>query len=215
MKSLADLLPPDIAAKINPLWRTNEAGYWQARDQLLKQYEGQWIGFADGAVVAAGKLPVEVFHAAEATGKHPFCTCVGYEDEPERIRRTSFPYDTSYRGEPMPVLRVEFRAFSGNSGVIMDKVIPDIGADAGALPWADCQRLSLDLSQARPGQIGSIAGFAKATVHFKLWVEIDGQEYPCRIHVDFVGHERILGRDVLNRLEILFRGPANEVVVNP
>jgi hypothetical protein len=27
--------------------------------------------------------------------------------------------------------------------------------------------------------------------------------------------ERILGRDVLNRLEILFRGPTGEVVVNP
>jgi hypothetical protein len=27
--------------------------------------------------------------------------------------------------------------------------------------------------------------------------------------------ERILGRDVLNRVEILFRGPVGEVVVNP
>jgi hypothetical protein len=32
---------------------------------------------------------------------------------------------------------------------------------------------------------------------------------------DFVGNERILGRDVLNRVEVLFRGPAGEVVVNP
>jgi hypothetical protein len=35
------------------------------------------------------------------------------------------------------------------------------------------------------------------------------------IQADFVGSERILGRDVLNQLEILFRGPAAEVVFNP
>src|SRR5438309_816866 len=105
MKSLADALPPEIARQIHPDWRKNEAAYWAVRDQLLKQYQGQWIGFADGAVVAAGTSPVAVF--------------------------------------------------------------------------------------------------------------LDGQEYPCRLHADFTGHERILGRDVLNRLEMLFRGPAGELVVNP
>jgi hypothetical protein len=35
------------------------------------------------------------------------------------------------------------------------------------------------------------------------------------LQADFVGQERILGRDVLNRLDVLFRGPAGEVVVNP
>ena len=50
---------------------------------------------------------------------------------------------------------------------------------------------------------------------FHIWVSLDGQEYPCRLQADFVGHERILGRDVMNRLETLFRGPSSEVVVNP
>jgi hypothetical protein len=44
---------------------------------------------------------------------------------------------------------------------------------------------------------------------------VDGQEYPCRLQADFADNERILGRDVLNRLEVLFRGPAGAVVVNP
>jgi hypothetical protein len=35
------------------------------------------------------------------------------------------------------------------------------------------------------------------------------------MQADFVGDERILGRDVLNRLEIFFRGPAQQVIVNP
>ena len=91
MKSLADGLPPEIARQIHPDWRKNEAGYWAVRDRLLGQYQGQWIGFADGAVIASGTSPVAAFHAAEASGRHPFVTCVGREDEPCRIRRASFP----------------------------------------------------------------------------------------------------------------------------
>jgi hypothetical protein len=35
------------------------------------------------------------------------------------------------------------------------------------------------------------------------------------LQADFTGDERIIGRDVLNRLDILFRGPLQEVVINP
>lgn len=90
MHSLADQLPPEIARQIHPAWRANEAAYWAARDGLLAQYRGQWIGFADGAVIASGNSPVDVFHAAEASGRHPFVTCVGHEAEPIRMRRSSF-----------------------------------------------------------------------------------------------------------------------------
>src|SRR5271168_2780715 len=89
MKSLADGLPPEIAQQIHPDWRKNEAAYWAVRDQLLEQYQGQWIGFADGRVVASGTSPVTVFHAAEATGLHPFFICVGREETPCRIRRAT------------------------------------------------------------------------------------------------------------------------------
>ena len=89
MKSLADALPPEIARQIHPDWRKNEAAYWAVRDQLLTQYKAQWIGFADGAVIASGTSPVAVFHAAEATGRNPFVTCVGREHEPTRMRRVS------------------------------------------------------------------------------------------------------------------------------
>ena len=54
-----------------------------------------------------------------------------------------------------------------------------------------------------------------ATVVFAVWVHVNGQTYPCRLQVDFAGQERILGRDVLNRMDVLFRGPAQEVVINP
>jgi hypothetical protein len=88
MKSLADNLPPEFAAKVSPEWRKNEADYWAAREQLLPQYQHQWIGYADGVVVASGKSAVDVLHAARQVRRHAFVTCVGHEDEPDRIRYT-------------------------------------------------------------------------------------------------------------------------------
>jgi hypothetical protein len=215
MKSIADQLPPEIAKQIHPDRRKNEAAYWTVRDQLLDQYQGQWIGFADGMVIASGSSPVTVFHAAEASGLHPFFICVGREEEPCRIRRVAYPYDTGYPGEALPLISVEFRQASGSPGIVLDQVIPDTGADASVLPWNDCQLLQLAPSSGVQGLISGVAGSSAATLAFQLWAGLDGQDYPCRLQADFVGNERILGRDVLNRLEILFRGPAGEVVVNP
>lgn len=215
MKSLADQLPPDIAAQIHPDWRKNEAEYWAARAELLDQYRDQWIGFADGAVIVSGNSPVAVFDAAEESGRNPFVTCVGHENEPIRMRRAMYAYDGAYPGEPLPVLDVEFRPFRGVPGVTLDRVIADTGADASAIPWADCQKLQLNPNRGRPGTMGGVAGGSATTLLFRIWVSIDGQEHPCRLQADFVGSERILGRDVLNRLEMLFRGPAEELVVNP
>lgn len=215
MKSLADGLPAEIAQQIHPDWRKNEAAYWAMRDQLLAQYQGQWVGFADGVVVAAGRSPVEVFHAAHRAAQHSFFTCVGREDEPCRIRRSTFPYDTNYPGEALPVIDVEFRLASGVSGTVLDRVIADTGADASVLPWQDCQRLQLMPMQGTPGRITGVASGSSQTIAFHLFVYIDGVEHPCRLHADFVGGERILGRDVLNRMEITFRGPSGEVIVNP
>lgn len=215
MPSIVDQLPPEIARQIHPNRRKNEERYWAMRDQLLAQYDGQWIGFAEGRVIASGKVPVEVFHEAENSGKHPFFICVGKEDYPCRIRRTVFPYDAKYPGEALPQMTVEFRQTQGATGTVLDYVIPDTGADASVLPWADCQRLQLDPKQGVQGLLSGVAGAAAATLAFRIWTFIDGQEIPCRLQADFAGNERVIGRDVLNRLEVLFRGPAGEVVISP
>lgn len=215
MKSIVDQLPPEIARQIHPDRRKNEAAYWTVRDQLVAQYQGQWIGFADNMVIASGTSPVEVFHAAEATGRNPFFICVGREEEPCRIRRVTFPYDDSYAGEALPLISVEFRSASTSPGLVLDRVIPDTGADASVLPWADCQLLQLTPAMGAQALISGVAGASSATLAFQIWAQLDGQDHPCRLQADFAGNERILGRDVLNRLEILFRGPAGEVVVNP
>ena len=215
MNSLADALPPEIAQQIHPDWRKNEAAYWAVRDQLLGQYHGQWIGFADGVVVASGTRPVVVFHAAHQAAEHPCIFCVGREDEPYRMRRANFAYDMTYPGEALPLIRAEFRRLSGVTGLVLDQVIADTGADTSAMPWADCQRLQLNPAQGVPGLMSGVAGGSAPTFGFLVWVHLDGQEYQCQLHADFVGNERIPGRDVMNSLEVFFRGSSGEIIVNP
>jgi hypothetical protein len=216
MKSLADALPPEIARQIHPDWRKNEAAYWTVRDQLLGQFLGQWIAFADDGVIVAAPTPLEVFLAVEPLRRHPFVVRVGHEDEPwYRIRRASFAYDTSYPSAALPVITAEFRAASGSTGQLFDRVIPDTGADTTTLPWSDCQQLRLDPALGVPGLISGVTGGVAVTMGFLIWVWLDGGEYPCQLQADFAGQERILGRDVLNQLEMLFRGPTGEVIVNP
>jgi len=215
MKSLADALPPEIARKIHPDWRKNEAAYWSMRDQLLGQYQGRWIAFADGAVIAACRTSLEVLHTPGVVERHPFMICVGREDQPYRIRRATFAYDPTYPGQALPLLSAEFRSVSGSAGLVLDRVIPDTGADVSVLPWSDCQQLHLDPAVGVSGVMGGVGGAGAPTLGFPVWVWLDGQEYPCQLQADFAGQERILGRDVLNRMDVLFRGPSGEVVLNP
>ena len=73
MKSLADALPPEITRQISPEWRKNEAEYWAVRDQLLSQYQGQWIAFSsDGCrIIAAAESLERLEELLEAVGEDP------------------------------------------------------------------------------------------------------------------------------------------------
>jgi hypothetical protein len=215
MTSLADGLPPELAHQVHPDWYKNEKAYWSVRNGLLDRYKGQWVAFADDAVIASGSSAVDVLMTGQASGKHPFIIRVGHEDEPSRIRRVSFPYDKGYGGEALPVLEVEFRPASGAPGVMFNQVIPDTGSDTSLVPWVDFQRLQGGATVATPSMVQGVGGTPMQTLVLGLWVSLDNREFACRLHADFDGDERILGREVLNRLEILFRGPAGEVVVNP
>jgi len=196
MKSLADALPPEFAQQIHPDWRKNETTYWILRDQLLSQYQDKWIGFADGAVIVAASTPLEVFLALQQSDRHPFVIRVGHENEPwYRIRRTSFAYDATYPSAALPVISAEFRSVRATKGVLLDRVIPDTGADTTALPWTDCQQLHLDPALGVPGVISGIGGGVAVTIGFLVWVWLDGKEYPCQLQADLAGQERILGRD--------------------
>ena len=99
MNGILDRLPSEVAQRIHPNWKKNERSYWARRENLRRQYEGQWIAFADGTVIASGSSPVQVLHVAQRTGRHPFVTCVGREDTPQRMRRSVYGYDLAYPGE--------------------------------------------------------------------------------------------------------------------
>lgn len=215
MKSIADGLPAEIAAQIHPDWRKNESHYWEVRDSLLDQYEGSWIAFSRGRVIAADRRPMVVYQCAHESGEPPFVTCVGREQEGIRMRRSTFAYDTDYDGEALPVLNVEFRTSSGGAGVLLDHVIADTGVDATALPWAGCQTLQLNPQDGTPAVMRGVADGVSDTLGFFVWAYLDGREFACQVHVDFSGTERLLGRDVLNSFDVLFRGPSREVVINP
>lgn len=86
-------------------------------------------------------------------------------------------------------MEVEFRPASGSSGVILQQLIADTGADASALPWADCQQLGLDPTRGRPVQMSGVAGGVAMSLLFPVWACLDGQEYPCRLQADFIGTE--------------------------
>ncbi len=215
MKSLSEGLPPEIARQIHPDWHKNESAYWANRETLLAEYRHQWIACANGRVVAFGASAVDVLHAAQASGLHPFVTCVGREHEPCRMRRAVFAYDPTYPYEALPVTTVEFRTHQTSPGLVLDRVIPDTGADASALPWSDCQQLALEPQHGTPGVMGGVGDTSAPTMVFAVWARLDDQTHPCRLQADFTGYERLLGRDVLNRIDVLFRGPAQEVVINP
>lgn len=214
-KSLAEGLPPEVAKQIHPDWYKNEAAYWAVRDSLVGQFENQWVAFSDGTVVASGRRPSQVHHAANAVDVHAFVACVGREHEPLRMRRVEFAYDSTYPGEPLPVIRAEVRTSPGVGGVILEDLILDTGSDTCALRWSDHQQLQLDTSIARAGVIGGVGGSLIHTLEFSVWIAVDGSEHPCQVHFDPTGDERILGRDFLNQLDVLFRGPAAEVIINP
>jgi hypothetical protein len=156
VRSLIEGLPPEIANRIHPDWRKNETEYWAQRGTLLEKYADQWIGFAEGRVIVSGTSPVEVFHAAQASGKHPFVTRVGHENEPNRMRRVSFPYDPTYPNEPFTCNEGRIPQQLSTPGLVLEHVIPDTGADASAIPWSDCERLALDPGDGIPGLMGGV-----------------------------------------------------------
>ena len=87
MESLADGLPPEIAARISPMWRAKERAYREVRDSLRSNYDGLWVAFADGQVIASGTRPVEVFQAGLRSGRRPYTTRVGAEGTSIAMRR--------------------------------------------------------------------------------------------------------------------------------
>ena len=65
------------------------------------------------------------------------------------------------------------------------------------------------------GMATGVLGPSVTTLFYRGKVEIDGHRYAALIQSTPSGQERIIGRDVLNEMRILFDGPSKQVVVDP
>jgi hypothetical protein len=208
-------LPQDQQQRLHPDFLANEQAYLQMRDSLLAQYRGQWVAIEDGKVLVAGPKLMEVMDIASTSGGHPYIALVGAEDAVVfRVRRAVFAYDQAYQPFPLPRVTATFWNHSQTHSQQHADVIPDTGADVSVLPATDCTAIDLFNSPYITGVAGGVIGAGVTTLFYQGKVEMDGRHYSALIQ-PVAGHERILGRDVLNQQRVLFDGPAGEVVVDP
>lgn len=200
--------------KTGPWPAKDERAYWRMRRRLLHTHRGRWVAVCDGKVIAqADDLLALTDRVYDSNVKKPyFVTVVGDEQKAvARVRRkVQFRYDAGYR-PPLPRVAVTF----GDRGGVRRKryrdVIPDTGADATVLPYADCKALGLTryapaLRRAqRVGEPESLTPFYPAIA----WVV--AQPHRILVEAETDWDERLLGRDVLNQLVTVFDGPARLV----
>jgi Family of unknown function (DUF5678) len=108
--------------------------YWAMRDELLKQYLGQWVAVVNGQVVAVGtkmgKVMEEAFHKTKS--KVMFVSEVGHEDRVLRIRQIAMgEYDRHYR-PAAPIMTTPVSDLVETVPIDVDFLI-DTGADLTVL----------------------------------------------------------------------------------
>ena len=209
-------LSPDQQRRLHPEFLANEQAYLQMRDSLVAVYRGQWVAVHGGRVIASGPGLMEVMDGASAAAGHPYVALVGAEEEVVfRVRRGLFAYDHAYQPFPLPRLTATFFNHSETQSQLHPDAIPDTGADASVLPDGDCMAIDLFNSPCLAGIAAGIVGTSFTTLFYRGKVEIDGHRYAALIQSTPGGQERIIGRDVLNEMRILFDGPSKQVVVDP
>lgn len=208
-------LPDDYKKYLNEDFLANEEHYWRVREELLKQYRGSWIAIHKGQVVASSK---DIWEITEAVGKlncHAYIAKVGEEDAVFRVRRQEFAYDQGYRPFALPQAEATFFNFACTSAKFYSNVIPDTGADLSILPEQDCLDIDLFSSPYFRTLTRGIVGASVPVVVYRGNVEVNGQRFPSLIQFVPGGNERMLGRDVLNQMRVIFDAPANKVIFEP
>jgi predicted aspartyl protease len=209
-------LPADQRQRLHADFLANEQAYLCMRDSLLPHYRGQWVAVHNGRVLAADVNLLAVTEAAAATGGHPYIALVGAEDSVHfRVRRASFAYNQGYQPFSLPQVTVTFWDHAETHAQTYGDAIPDTGADLSVLPQNDCTAIDLFNSPYFTGVSSGVVGSSVTTLIYRGKAEIDGNRYPALIQPVAGSLERIVGRDVLNQLRVLFDGPGARVVVDP
>jgi predicted aspartyl protease len=209
-------LPADDRQRLHADFLANEQDYLRMRDSLLPHYHGQWVAVHKGRVIAAGTNLLAVTEAAATTGGHPYIAFVGAEDRVHfRVWRVIFAYDQSYQPFSLPQVTVPFWDHAETRSQTYSDTIPDTGADLSVLPQNDCSAIDLFNSPYFTGISSGGVGSSVPSLIYRAKVDIDGNRYPALIQPVQGGQERIVGRDVLNQLRLLFDGPGARLVVDP
>lgn len=188
--------------------------YWAMRDELLAKYAGKWVAVHKGRVIAVADEPVSLMDQALADDGYAYTNKVGEEDKIViRQRRVSFPYDTTYSPTPLPRLAAVLYNFAQTKSKVVNDAVPDTGADVTCLPMNDCQDLDVLLFPFYTGISHPFAGVRRSVTFYGARVEVDGKVYNAIVE-PVAAAERLLGRDVLNRMKVTFDGPSLTTIVD-
>lgn len=214
MRSSTAHLPARQRQRVDADFLANEQAYIAMRDELLRSYFGQWVAIHEDRVVAVGDSLASVTDAAAASGGHPYVARVGKEDSVVfRVRRADFDYDSNYQPFPLPRVAAIFWNHAESSSLDCRDVIPDTGADSSLLPERDCEAFNLFSSPYLVGLVSGVIGPTVSTLIYRGKVDVAGVRVAAFVQAVEDGHERIMGRDVLNEYRVLFDGPARRVSI--
>jgi hypothetical protein len=118
--------------------------YWAMREELLKQYLGQWVAVVNGQVVAAGNKMGKVMEEAfrKTSSKVMYVSEVGHEDRVLRIRQIATgKYDRNYR-PAAPITTTPVSDLVETVPVTVDFLV-DTGADLTVLRGDVAVKLNL------------------------------------------------------------------------
>jgi len=116
----------------------------------------------------------------------------------------AYPYDTQFT-PPFPVLPVNIRAVGESSGSEIHMAQLDTGADATLVPNAMIQAIGAE--EYDSARLRSHWGEYREVSIYLVDMEIAGEMLPgVEVIADDHGDDVLIGRNVLNRLLLLFDG---------
>lgn len=196
---------------LHPEFLENESSYWKMRDEFLSTHQGRWIAYDQKrGILSTADSFLEIGQQIFDIEGHPYVVCVGKEDDLVVKTRRIFLYDSTYTPTPLPQATVTFSNARRTHSQTYEDVIPDTGADLSVVTEQDVHSLQLDTGTAIPIQASGVTGSPIATMLYPAYAAIDGAEFTCFLQI-LPGRDRILGRDVLNQLNVRFDGPENRV----
>lgn len=192
-----------IKDEVRQRFEREKQAYWAMREELLKQYLGQWVAVVNGQVVAVGNKMGKVMEEAfrKTKSKVMFVSEVGHEDRVLRIRQMAVgKYDRHYR-PAAPMMTTPMSDLVETVPMDVEFLI-DTGADLTVLRADVAIKLNLFDAPAGFIHIGGVGAKPEPRPLYGALVHLAGQKIviaaDCRNDFD----ENLLGRDVINEFEM-------------